>query len=946
MSDFSAIMNMHPQVSEAMYQQYKQDSNSVDATWAAYFLGFENASELSPAVESGGTGYSDKEVAVLSLIHGYRDRGHFLSTTNPIRDRRDRKPHLSYLDYGLTDADLDVVFQSGKEFGLPNATLRQIMARLEKMYSEHIGFEYNHIQDRERRMWLRERIETRDLNSYNFTDGKRLRIYEKINHAVILEKFLQTKFVGKKRFSLEGGEATIAALDAIINKGAESGVEEVLIGMAHRGRVNTLINVMGKPAEMLFSEFNEKFEKSDSFDGDGDVKYHMGYSSEIRAANGNTIKTKLAYNPSHLEAVNPVVEGIARALVDQQYAGDYNKVLPIVIHGDAAAVGQGVVYETVQMCNLPGFKTGGTVHFVINNQVGFTTDFDDARSSYYCTAAANMVQAPIFHVNGDDPEAVVFAVELATEYRQKFKAEVFIDMVCYRFRGHNEGDNPFVTQPLMYKNIGNDIKLGHHNLRTIYGTELYNKGVIKSPIPDNVEKTSLLVEELTKEDFWKDLQNRLDNWSDKTLLPKYQAAEKEWAAMRFSVDPKDYLASPKTGVAETTITALVNKLQYAPELVKAQNKVPFKNLDSIISEKCIDWGTAELLAYSSILNEGKDIRFTGQDVKRGTFSHRHAVLKYIDKAKDKEGNILDRDAEYEYERLAQIADNQGTMRMYNSHLSEYAVLGFEYGYSLTNPDNLVIWEAQFGDFSNGCQIMIDQFIASGESKWQRQSGLVMLLPHGYEGQGPEHSSCRIERYLQLCGDYNMTICNITSPANLFHVLRRQLARDFRKPLIIASPKSKLLVFKSSISEIYEGTSFQEVIDDAKAPKKVRKVVFCSGKISEDLEARRNGLILNETASNYEKEKVKEITDVAIVKVEQLYPFPDKQIKAIMAKYKGAQFVWAQEEPENMGAWSFIASRHADLGWSCISRRLSASPAVGYAKVSATEQRVIVEKAMN
>ena len=550
MSDFSAIMNMHPQVSEAMYQQYKQDPNSVDATWAAYFLGFENASELSPAEESIGTGYSDKEFAVLSLIHGYRDRGHFLSTTNPIRDRRDREPHLSYLDYGLTDSDLDVVFQSGKEFGLPNATLRQIMARLEKMYSEHIGFEYNHIQHRERRMWLRDRIEKRDINSYNFSDEKRLRIYEKINHAVILEKFLHTRFLAKKRFSLEGGEATIAALDAIINKGAESGVEEVLIGMAHRGRVNTLINVMGKPPEMLFSEFNEKFEKSESFDGDGDVKYHMGYSSEIKAANGKTIKTKLAYNPSHLEAVNPVVEGIARALVDQQYGGDYNKVLPIVIHGDAAAVGQGVVYETVQMCNLAGFTTGGTIHFVINNQVGFTTDFDDARSSYYCTAAANMVQAPIFHVNGDDPEAVIFAVELATEYRQKFKAEVFIDMVCYRFRGHNEGEDPAATQPLMYDIIGNDRKLGHHNLRTLYGTELYNKGVIKSPIPDNVEKTSSLVEELTKENFWKYLQNCLDNWSDKTLLPKYQAAEKEWATMRFSVDPKDYLATPVFGEAK------------------------------------------------------------------------------------------------------------------------------------------------------------------------------------------------------------------------------------------------------------------------------------------------------------------------------------------------------------------------------------------------------------
>ena len=945
MSDFSAIMNAHPQFMEAMYNQYVQDPTSVDLTWASFFKGFDfatngngKAAALAGTTPQGSAVYSEKEVAVMSLIHGYRDRGHFLSTTNPIRERKDRKPHLKHLDYGLLDTDLDVVFQSGSEIGLPNATLRAIMDRLEKMYSEHIGFEYNHIQDREKRMWLRDRIEQRDLTSYGYSDEKRLRVFDKINRAVIIEKFLHVKFSGKKRFSLEGGEATIAALDAIINKGAESGVEEVLIGMAHRGRVNALINVMGKPVEMLFSEFKEKFQKSKSFDGDGDVKYHMGYSSEVVAANGKTLKTKLSYNPSHLEAVNPVVEGYARALVDQQYGGDYNKVLPIVIHGDAAAVGQGVVYETVQMCNLPGYKTGGTIHFIINNQVGFTTDFDDARSSNYCTAAANMVQAPIFHVNGDDPEAVVWACELATEYRQKFDAEVFIDMVCYRFRGHNEGEDPTQTQPVMYKLIGDDRALVHPNLRSLYGAQLFKEKVLKSPISDDLTKTSALIVALAAEPYWQELQLRLDNWSEKTLLPKYQAPEEIWSKFEFNFDEKIVAASPKTGVSKAKIQDYIAKLNDAPSDVKTQNTVPFKNFAKLTDENRMDWGYAELLAYASILDEKKDIRFTGQDVKRGTFSHRHAVLKYIDETQGKA-------TEKEYSRLSHISENQGVMRMFNSFLSEYAVLGFEYGYSLTNPENLVIWEAQFGDFSNGCQIMIDQFIASGESKWQRQSGLVMLLPHGYEGQGPEHSSCRIERYLQLCGDNNMTVCNITSPANLFHVLRRQLARNYRKPLIIATPKSKLKIFSSPVSEIEEGTSFREIIVDAAAPKKVRKVLFCTGKISDDLEARRKGAIINEPGNSYDNDKAEVISDIAIIRVEQLYPFPLEQITAVMKQYKGATCTWVQEEPANMGAWSYITSRHPELGLSLVSREICASPAVGYVNVHVQEQRDLVERAV-
>ncbi len=945
MSDFSGIMNAHPQFTEAMYNQYINDPSSVDATWAAFFSGFDFAingngkAAAMTASTSVGSGYSEKEVAVLSLIHGYRDRGHFLSTTNPIRERKDRQPHLKHLDYGLNDSDLDTVFQSGAEIGLPNATLRAIMDRLEKMYCEHIGFEYNHIQNRERRMWLRDKIETRDLNAYHFSDEKRKRIYDKVNSAVTLEKFLHTKFSTKKRFSLEGGEATIAALDAIINKGAEDRVEEVLIGMAHRGRVNTLVNVMGKPIEMLFSEFNEKFQKSKSFDGDGDVKYHMGYSSDIVAANNKVIKSKLAYNPSHLEAVNPVVGGFARAIIDQQYAGDNNKVLSIVIHGDAAAVGQGVVYEMVQMCNLPGYSTGGTIHFVINNQVGFTTDFEDARSSNYCTAAANMVQAPIFHVNGDDVEAVVWACELATEYRQKFNSEVFIDMVCYRFRGHNEGENPGNTQPLMYELIGNDRQTTHPNIRTIYGNQLVKEGVFTAPIPDNTNRTSDLVTELKKEKFWQEWEQKLDNWSEKTLLPKYQALDETWNKFKFNFDDKKLETSPKTGIQKSKIADFVARLSTAPASILDQNSGPYKNFQKLAEAGNMDWGFAELMAYASVLEEGKDIRFTGQDVKRGTFSHRFAVLKYIDETS---GTKIEK----EYNRLSNIADNQGVMRIYNSLLSEYAVLGFEYGYSLTNPNNLVIWEAQFGDFSNGCQTMIDQFISSGESKWQRQSGLVMLLPHGYEGQGPEHSSCRIERYLQLCGDNNMTVCNITSPANLFHVLRRQLARDYRKPLIIATPKSKLKVYSSPLTAIETGTAFQEVLDDVLAPKKVRKVIFCSGKVSEDIEARRRGALTNESGGGFDENIIAPTTDVALVRVEQLYPFPAEQVKAIMKKYKGAEYVWVQEEPENMGAWSYIAARHSDLGWSCVARRISASPAVGYVKVHVQEQKDLMERAVS
>jgi len=907
MKDYSYVFNAHPSYIDSIYKQYVQDPANVEEGWRIFFDGFEFGEKSSDngVAAAGSSAFSNKEFAVLSIIHGFRSRGHLVSTTNPIRARRDRKPHLDLADYGLTEADLGSKFQVSDEINMENATLQEMVDKLQKVYCGNIGFEYAHIENREKRMWLRDKIENRALTGgYGLSVEKKQRILKKLNGAVVFEKFLHTKYIGQKRFSLEGGETTIAALDAIVNKGAEEQVEEVVIGMAHRGRLNVLVNTLGKTYESIFNEFEGNSLPDQSF-GDGDVKYHLGYSSMVETPSGRTVHLKLAPNPSHLEAVDPVVEGFARAKADLLYGSDYDKILPILIHGDAAVAGQGVVYEVVQMSQLEGYYTGGTIHYVINNQIGFTTNFDDARSSTYCTAAASLVQAPVFHVNGDDPEAVIFAAELATEYRQKFNNDVFIDMVCYRRHGHNEGDDPKFTQPLMY-----DIISQHPNPRDIYSKKLNESGTISAEITAKIEK-----------DFWNDLQDRLNSVKEKDLPYTYQEPEREWKKLKKTTDASDFEKSPATGISKAKIKNLVDKIMALPEGFVPLSKVNRlqKSKDKLIAEGKMDWALAELLAYASILEEGKDVRMSGQDVRRGTFSHRHAVY-YDDKTFE------------EYNKLSRISDDQGKFRIYNSLLSEYAVLGFEFGYSLASPNSLVIWEAQFGDFYNGAQVMVDQFITASESKWQRMSGLVMLLPHGYEGQGPEHSSARLERFLQSAAEYNITVANMTTPANMFHVLRRQLARPFRKPLIIMSPKSMLRHAKciSPMEDFESKNSFQEIYDDADAKAKdVKKVLMCSGKIYYDL---------------LEKQTTDKRKDVAIVRIEQLYPYPEKQIETIFSKYKGAEFLWVQEESANMGSWDYLMRYWRKKDIELISRKRSASPATGFKKIHEKQQAELIEKA--
>jgi 2-oxoglutarate dehydrogenase E1 component len=928
-ADFSPISNAHPEYIENLYISYRKDPSAIDPSWSYFFNGFDYASENGNGAANGSAnGHAavassaglgaipQKEVNVMALIDGYRHRGHLLSTTNPLKPRRDREPHLALKDYGLATEDLAKPFVAGETLGLKNATLQQIIDRLEGIYAANIGFEYSHIERHEQRLWLRERIEN-DVHTegYALTHEKKKRILQKLNEAVGFEDFLGKKFIGKKRFSLEGGESTISGLDSIINEGAAQGVEEVVIGMAHRGRLNVLVNTMGKTYDSVFNEFEENVISDLSY-GSGDVKYHLGYSSQVKTLGGQTVYLKLLPNPSHLEAVDPLVVGYARAKADILYKSDYDKILPIMIHGDAAVAGQGIVYETLQMSNLKGYHAGGTVHFVINNQIGFTTDFEDARTSTYCSSVASTVQAPTFHVNGDDPEAVAFVCELAVAFRQEFNLDVFIDMVCYRRWGHNESDNPEFTQPLLWKLIK-----GKPNPRTLYIKQLTERNEVSKEMADEMV-----------EHYDKMLQDLLSEVKQNHLPYKRQEPEVQWRNLTRGADITEDLfdASPETGIDPSVMAQITGHLMKIPT-----GFTPLKDIarylggkEKLLNEQKMDWGYGELMAYGSLLLEGRNVRLSGEDVKRGTFSHRHVCF-------------FDAETNKEYNRLDTIADNQGRFYVYNSLLSEYAVLGFEYGYGLASPEHLVIWEAQFGDFNNGAQTIIDQFIAAGETKWGRQNGLVMLLPHGYEGQGPEHSSARLERFMQLCAENNMTIANVTTPANYFHLIRRQLVRNFRKPLVLMSPKSYLRHpdMVSDFKDFETGTRFQEVIGDpsVSAAQKVRKVLFCSGKVYFDLLSKQRGGT---------KDGVVEapITDVAIVRVEQLYPFPEQQIQAILAQYPSAKPFWVQEESINMGAWSFIATFHGDLGMKPIARKMSASPASGFNKVHTKEQEAIVNEA--
>ena len=909
MDPFSYVANADTQVIADLYEAYQKDPNSVDSSWRDFFKGFDFSQVwLAEGAQAPGgpadSAHVQKEMSVISLIKAFRSRGHLLSKTNPVRERKDRQPRLAITDYSLTDADLDTIFQAGTFLGIGPATLRTIQDALHKIYAGTIGFEYSYIREVNIKEWLRNKIEKEAL-SFNPTFEKKKHILGKLNEAVVFENFLGTKYLGQKRFGLEGGESTIAGLDAIINKSADLGVKEAMIGMAHRGRLNVLANIMHKSYESIFDGFEGNV--PNEIHGDGDVKYHLGYSSKHISPNGNEISLKLAPNPSHLEAVNPLVEGFCRASADAHYAGDYSKVLPILIHGDAAVAGQGIVYEVTQMAKLKGYSTGGTIHFVINNQVGFTTDFEDARSAIYCTDVAKIIDAPVFHVNGDDPEAVVFVSRIAAEFRQEFGRDVFVDMVCYRRNGHNESDEPRFTQPTLYANIAN-----HPNPREIYIQKLIKQGEIEAKLAEQMDA-----------EFKAELQARLDLVKQKVRPPYVPLKlDNAWSELRYS-NETDFDQSPKTAIAKSVVDQVAKAMTTLPK-----GFVALKQIEKVIADRKVffekgelNWATAELLAYGSLLVEGKAVRLSGQDVQRGTFSHRHAVLH-------------DANTNENYSSLNHISDKQEQVQIYNSLLSEYGVLGYEFGYALANPNALVIWEAQFGDFANGAQTMIDQFVSSHESKWGTQNGLVMLLPHGYEGQGPEHSNARPERFLQLAAENNMVVANLTTPANIFHALRRQLTWAFRKPLVVMSPKS---IFRhpkvvSKMDEFTKG-KFQEVIGDSYADKaKVKKVLLCSGKVYFDL------------AERQEKDTRK---DVAIIRLEQLHPMPTKQLEIELAKYPKADLYFVQEEPENMGYWSYVIR---EFGWArfkgLVARKKSASPATGFLKVHAEEQAALMNKAFD
>ncbi|OCX52406.1 2-oxoglutarate dehydrogenase E1 component [Mucilaginibacter sp. PPCGB 2223] len=896
---------------DTLYQAYQQDPESVEFGWQKFFEGFDFGRGSESAEIGGATTAPEsnehflKEINVLNMINGFRSRGHLFTKTNPVREPQKYFPGKELETFGLSDADLDTVFNAGVEVGLGAAKLRDIHDLLEQTYCQSIGAEYKYIRNPIKTKWFEDRME-KERNTPHFSIEEKKRILNKLNEAVLFENFLGTKFLGQKRFSLEGAEALIPALDSVIEKGAELGLEEFVIGMAHRGRLNVLANIMKKSYKEIFSEFQGKtFEDDSAFSGD--VKYHLGYSNDISTNSGKKIHLSLCPNPSHLEAVDPVVEGLTRAKLDFKYGHDFSKIAPILIHGDASVAGQGIVYEVLQMMKLDGYRTGGTIHLVINNQIGFTTNYKDARSSTYCTDIAKTVLSPVFHVNGDDAEALAYVVNMAMEYRQTFHEDVFIDILCYRRYGHNESDEPKFTQPLLYKAIES-----HPNPLQIYNQKLLSEGAIGATLAAEMEKA-----------FRGKLQVMLDESKAEEKFtqskPMFAGA---WKGLHIAAE-KEITEQPDTAISEKEFLAIGNRITELPK-----DKEFFKKIEKLFEERrkmvtetrTFDWAMGELIAYGSLLREGSRVRLSGEDVKRGTFSHRHAVLTLAD-------------SEEEYTPLNTL-DKAAKFDIYNSHLSEYGVLGFEYGYALADPSTLTIWEAQFGDFFNGAQIIVDQYVASAETKWQRGNGLVMLLPHGYEGQGPEHSSARIERFMELCADNNIQVANCTTPANFFHVLRRQLHREYRKPLVIFTPKS-LLRSAACVSTIDEFTKgrFRELIDDAYVTEKgVKRVLFCSGKIYYDL---------------LEKQQADKRKDVAIVRIEQLYPTPMQQMLKLKAKYANAtEFIWVQEEPENMGAWPYMwrKFRKTDLVLDVISRKEASSTATGYAKQHTSQQLYIVGKA--
>lgn len=886
MDKFSQVGNQEIAAIEELYTSYLANPESVDSSWKNFFAGFEFARKNF--TEQDSTQHDtkiDKEFAILNLIHGYRQRGHLFTKTNPVRSRRKYLPTLDIENFGLEKADLDTVFKAGNSIGIGPATLRAILEHLEATYCGSIGVEYVFMRHPELIDWLKVKMES-SRNSQAFTPEMKKHIYYHLKLAVGFENFIHKKFVGQKRFSLEGGEALIPALDAVIEHGSELGISEFVIGMAHRGRLNVLTNILEKPYEYIFKEFvGTEYEQDLSL---GDVKYHLGFENEVQTDHGKKVRLSLMPNPSHLETVSPLVQGMVRSRIDKQYSGDFNKVAPIVIHGDAAIATQGVVYEVLQMSQLPGYKTGGTIHLVINNQVGFTTNYLDARSSTYCTDIAKVTRSPVFHVNGDDVEAIIFTVKLAMEFRQKFHSDVFIDILCYRKYGHNEGDEPRFTQPLLYKAIEK-----HPNPRDIYAEKLASQGVLSSEeaLKLNHEFEQLLEQKYKESEKIEKVQVR------RFLNSEYTGYENPVSS--------DLLHSIKTGVKKSELIRIADRINYLPK-----DKKFFKKIDRILEDRRMmildnrmDWAMAELLAYGTLLEEGFAVRLSGQDSERGTFAHRHA-------------SFVVEDTDEKYYPLKNISDNQAEFHVFNSLLSEYGVLGFEYGYSLANPKSLTIWEAQFGDFANVSQVIFDQYISSAYEKWGMMNSLVLYLPHGYEGQGPEHSSARIERFLNLTSDNNIQVVVPTTPANMFHLLRRQMRSGFRIPLVVFTPKSLLRhpMVTSSVDELAEG-AFQEIIEDSVSkPGKITKLVFTFGKLYYDL---------------HKRQTEEGISNVAIVRVEQLFPLNTDRIHSIISKYPNLEkIIWAQDEPSNMGAWQHVQRFMPEVPFELISRPASASPAVG------------------
>jgi 2-oxoglutarate dehydrogenase E1 component len=896
MDRFSFLNAAHTQFFADLYEQYTQSPDAVEPSWRSFFQGFDfgmatyNEEQLGEQLANyaGSSASSEKiqkEFNVLKLIDGYRTRGHLFTKTNPVRDRRVYTPTLALENFGLSSADLSTVFDAAKVLKLNSCSLQEILDHLNRIYCESIGVEYMYIRNPEVIQWMQDRLNINDNLPHFDTEAKK-HILGKLNEAVSFENFLHTKYVGQKRFSLEGGESIIPALDAVIEAAANKGVEHFVMGMAHRGRLNVLANIFGKSTQDIFSEFDGKDYDKEYFDGD--VKYHLGLTSERQTQSGKKININLAPNPSHLETVGAVIEGIARAKQDHHCPDDFSKVLPIAVHGDAAVAGQGIVYEIVQMAQLDGYKTGGTIHIVINNQVGFTTNYQDARSSTYCTDVAKVTLSPVLHVNADDAEAVVHAMLFALDFRMTFGRDVFIDLLGYRKYGHNEGDEPRFTQPVLYKLIAK-----HQNPRDLYADKLIAEGIVDQSYLSTIET---------------EYKNRLDEnlqasrQLDLTIIKPFM--QDEWQGY-VQVSDDVMLQKVDTRFDQNQLNSILDQVSSLPADKKFISKISKIVADrkTMYEANAIDWGTAETLAYGTLLAEGYDVRISGQDVERGTFSHRHAVVKV-------------EDSEEEVILLQQLKEGKGRFNIYNSFLSEYGVLGFDYGYALASPNTLTIWEAQFGDFSNGAQIMIDQYISCGEDKWNNQNGIVLLLPHGYEGQGAEHSSARMERYLQLCARHNMFVADCTTPANLFHLLRRQMKTNYRKPLVVFTPKS-LLRHPQCVStqeDLYNG-SFQEVIDDAVVDKKqVKTIAFCTGKFYFDILA--------------EREKLGR-TDVALVRIEQLFPLPVEQLKAVIASYPNADdFAWAQEEPKNMGAYSFMLMNFDLVPWRLASLKAYAAPAAG------------------